>query len=87
MIFSFQGAAKELLSLHVSVYVNYQILTITVLKSLNIKFEEFFHYFYADKKRPPPHYCESNRSHTYKIIIFFSTLLETLETLHCHPYI
>lgn len=87
MIFSFQGAAKELLSLHVSVYGNYQILTITGLKSLYIQFEEDFQYYYADKKRPPPHYCESNRSHTYKIIICFSTLLETLETLHCHPYI
>lgn len=34
MIFSFQGAAKELLSLHVSVYGNYQLLTITGLKRI-----------------------------------------------------
>ena len=49
MIFSFQGAAKELLSLHVSVYGNYQILTITGLKSLHIQFEEDFQYYYAAK--------------------------------------
>lgn len=79
MIFSFQGAAKELLSLHVSVYGNYQLLTITGLKRI-------FNIIMQTKNDHPHITVRAIRSHTYKIIIYFSTLLETLETLHCHPY-